>query len=191
MSKKLSLSEVTIYTIGHAARPLEDFIPLLKERGITRLVDVRTLPKSRHNPQFNQNVLQEELPAVEIVYTHMPGLGGLRHTRIDSPNTGWHNDSFRGYADYMQTPEFERNLKALIKYAQKDDETLAVMCAETVPWRCHRSLIADALVVRGITVVHIISATHSQQHKATPWAQVDGTEISYPAQDRQESLPED
>ncbi len=169
---------VEIFTIGHSTRAIREFTALLAEHHIQRLVDVRTVPRSRHNPQFNQDALPGALEQTGIAYTHQPGLGGLRHARKDSPNTGWHNASFRGYADYMMTAEFDRALAALIKLAGRD--RIAIMCAEAVPWRCHRSLIADALTARGVTVTHIMSAGHAQPHQITPFAQVDGIRVTYP-----------
>jgi uncharacterized protein (DUF488 family) len=167
-----------VLTVGHSTRPLKTFIELLKAHGVKLLVDVRTVPRSRHNPQFNQESLPESLAAVGIKYVHKPGLGGLRHPRHDSPNTGWRNASFRGFADYMQTPEFEKNLEKLSSLARR--ERLAIMCAEAVPWRCHRSLIADTLTVRGIPVEHIASATRRNRHAITPWARVEGLRNTYP-----------
>ena len=169
----------TVFTIGHSTRSTEDFIELIKNHRVTRVVDVRTIPRSRHNPQFNKDILPDALEKVSISYQHIVGLGGLRHARKDSPNLGWRNASFRGFADYMQTPEFTDNLEALIKLAQK--EIIVLMCAETVPWRCHRSLIADALLIRGISVEHIMSATSLKPHTLTPWAKVQGNVITYPA----------
>ena len=169
----------TVLTIGHSTRTLEEFIRLLQAHAVTRVVDVRTVPRSRHNPQFNRDTLPASLKAAGIGYTHMAELGGLRHTTLDSPNTGWRNASFRGYADYMQTPEFGKALDELIQLAKQD--RIAVMCAEAVPWRCHRSLIADALLVRGIQTEDILSATHRQVHALTLFARVDGERILYPA----------
>jgi uncharacterized protein (DUF488 family) len=167
-----------ILTIGHSTRPIEDFIHLLDAHGVKRLVDVRTLPRSGHNPQFNQDSLSAELKRRDIAYTHLPGLGGLRHARKDSSNLGWKNAGFRGFADYMQTPDFEKYLTQLIAMAKK--ERLAIMCAEAVPWRCHRSLISDALLVRGLRVEEISSLTRTQPHKLTPFAHIFGTEVTYP-----------
>ena len=167
-----------VLTIGHSARPLEEFVRLLDGHGVRCLVDVRTLPRSGHNPQFNQDALSVELKRHGISYTHIPGLGGLRHPRKDSTNLGWKNSGFRGFADYMQTPEFEKNLKQLIELAKKD--RLAIMCAEAVPWRCHRSLISDALLVRGLRVEEISSLSRTQPHKLNPFAHVFGTEVTYP-----------
>lgn len=169
----------TVLTIGHSTRTLEDFIRLLQAHLVTRVVDVRTVPRSRHNPQFNRDTLPAALKTAGIGYTHMSELGGLRHTTLDSPNTGWRNASFRGYADYMQTPEFGKALDELIQWAKRD--RIAVMCAEAVPWRCHRSLIADALLVRGIQTEDISSATQRRAHTLTPFARVDGERILYPA----------
>jgi len=159
---------------------------LLRVYGIRQLVDVRTIPRSRHNPQFNIESLRASLSAAGIAYRHMPGLGGLRHARRDSINTGWRNASFRGYADYMQTSEFRANLDELIAFSS--EAPTAIMCAEAVPWRCHRSLIADGLVVRGIEVREILSASKSQLHTLTPFAKVDGTEVSYPASGESNNL---
>jgi len=171
-------SRISIFTIGHSTHPISKFIEVLKVHEIKRIVDVRTIPKSRHNPQFNSVELEESLRAEGIDYLHMPGLGGLRHARKDSPNTAWRNASFRGFADYMQTEEFGINLEKLIEIAHHD--RVAIMCAEAVPWRCHRSLIGDALLVRGVDVLDI-TGTHSvHPHTLTPWAKVEGTKITYP-----------
>jgi uncharacterized protein (DUF488 family) len=169
---------MTIFTVGHSTRPIADFIRLLQAHGVERLVDVRTVPKSRFNPQFGREQLATSLAASGIHYTHMPGLGGLRRPRPDSTNTGWRNASFRGYADYMQTPEFEQSLARVIALA--DTERIVLMCAESVPWRCHRSLIADTLIVRGIDALEIASATSARPHTLTPFAHVDGTTVKYP-----------
>lgn len=169
-----------VLTIGHSTRTLPAFLEMLQGHAVKRLVDVRTVPRSRHNPQFNRDSLPEALGAADIRYTHMPGLGGLRHPRADSPNAGWRNDSFRSFADYMQTPEFATSLTALIEHARK--ERVAIMCAEAVPWRCHRSLIADALVARGVSVQHIMSPTRAEPHTLTPWARIEGDRVTYPAE---------
>jgi uncharacterized protein (DUF488 family) len=150
----------------------------LQDKGVTRVVDVRTIPKSRHNPQFNKDALPAALRAAGIAYQHASELGGLRRPVPNSCNQAWRNASFRGFADYMQTPEFERGLRKLITMAGKD--RIVLMCAEAVPWRCHRSLIADALLVRGVRVEHILSATRSQPHAITPFARVQRTHIVYP-----------
>lgn len=167
-------------TVGHSTRSIEDFIELLKAHGVKRLVDVRTVPRSRRNPQFNRETLPEALKSAGIEYTHLAELGGLRHPKADSPNTAWRNASFRGYADYMQTPEFTEGLRALIELTRRGP--LAIMCAEAVPWRCHRSLIADALLARGIEAEHIMSPTRRDKHRLTPWARVEGELVTYPAE---------
>ena len=169
-----------VLTIGHSTRPLEEFIALLQAHGVMRVVDVRTIPRSRTNPQFNKDSLPGSLKKAGLRYVHLPGLGGRRHAKPDSINAGWRNASFRGYADYMQTPEFKQNLEALIRLAGR--ERVALMCAEAVPWRCHRSLIGDALLVRGIPTEDIMSPTRRQVHKITPFAKVRGTTITYPVE---------
>ncbi len=169
----------TIYAIGHSTRPLDAFVEILQAHGITLLADIRTVPKSRHNPQFSQESLEQELPRRGIKYRHLGELGGLRHASKDSVNTGWENASFRGYADYMQTPEFQAALDWLVGLAA--DERVAIMCAEGNPFRCHRSLVADALTVRGITVLHISSRKSAKPHSLTPFAKVEGTRITYPS----------
>jgi uncharacterized protein (DUF488 family) len=172
-----------VFTIGHSTRPIEEFISLLKAHGVSRVVDVRTVPRSLHNPQFNQDSLPESLKKAGLSYTHMPGLGGLRHAKAGSTtNIGWRNASFRGYADYMQTPEFEQNLEELITLAQTAQ--VAIMCAEAVPWRCHRSLIADALLVRGIRVEDIMTPTRRTMHTLTPFAKVRGKTVTYPGEEQ-------
>ncbi len=168
-----------IFTIGHSTRPIEDFLSLLKHFNITELVDIRTIPKSRHNPQFNGQELAHVLRNHHIGYRHQKNLGGLRHTHAGSINMAWRNASFRGYADYMQTKEFEDGIKKLIKIAH--EKTVVIMCGEAVPWRCHRSLVGDALLVRGVDVEDIYSMTSSKSHVLTPWAAVQGTTITYPA----------
>jgi uncharacterized protein (DUF488 family) len=167
-----------VLTVGHSTRTLEEFIGLLQAHGVTCVADVRTIPRSRHNPQFNADSLPGSLKKAGIGYRHLPGLGGLRHTSHASTNTGWRNASFRGFADYMQTPEFQRALEHLVELA--GSERIALMCAEAVPWRCHRSLIADALLVRGIRAEHITSPTRRQAHTLTPFAEVQGLRLSYP-----------
>jgi 3-methyladenine DNA glycosylase/8-oxoguanine DNA glycosylase len=167
-----------LYTIGHSTRSIDDFIATLQAFDISVLVDIRTIPRSRHNPQFEGAALRRALRSHGIRYTHLAALGGLRRTRPDSPNTAWRNASFRGYADYMQTPEFARGLDAL--HALSETGTAAIMCAEAVPWRCHRSLVADALTVRGARVSHIAGADRSSPHRMTAFARVDGTRLTYP-----------
>ena len=168
-----------IFTIGHSTRSLEDFLAILKRYLIAELIDIRTIPKSRHNPQFNGPELAHALRNHHIGYRHQKKLGGLRHAHADSINMGWHNPSFRGFADYMQRPEFKDGIEELIIIAHK--KTVAIMCSEAVPWRCHRSLIGDALLVRAIQVDDIFSITSNKPHTLTPWAVVDGTNITYPA----------
>ena len=167
-----------VFTIGHSTRSIQDFISLLLARDIELVVDVRTVPRSRRNPQFNRETLPQSLQAADIGYEHVAALGGFRHPSPHSPNAGWRNASFRGYADYMQTAAFGAAIESLAERAQR--QRLAVMCAEAVPWRCHRSLIADALVSRGIPVEEIISATRTQPHAMTSFARVEGTTITYP-----------
>ena len=167
-----------VFTIGHSTRTWEAFLKLLRAHGIQRVVDVRSIPRSRHNPQFNRETLSVKLRSARIGYVHLRKLGGLRRARRDSPNLGWHNASFRGFADYMQTPEFEEGLQRLIKLARQKPS--ALMCAEAVPWRCHRSLIADALLLRKIQVGHIVSGKRVQPHALTAFARVRGTQITYP-----------
>ena len=170
---------LVVFTIGHSTRAWKAFLDLLRVHGIKRVVDVRSIPRSRHNPQFNRETLCLKLRSARIGYVHLRELGGLRHARRDSPNMGWRNASFRGFADYMQTPDFDAGLGRLIKLA-KQNKT-ALMCAEAVPWRCHRSLIADALVVRGIRVKDIISGKRSQIHLLTSFGRVHGRCITYPS----------
>lgn len=172
---------LTLYTVGHSTRPIKAFVELLKMFRIKQLVDVRTIPRSRHNPQFDTDQLSETLKAVSIRYVHMPQLGGLRHAHRDSPNTGWRNASFRGFADYMLQPEFQSGLDRLLKLARL--RRTAIMCAEAVPWRCHRSLIADALLVRGVHVEHIMSGKCAEAHTLTPFAHVAGLQITYPGEE--------
>ena len=167
-----------VLTVGHSTRPLAEFIALLAGHSVNLLVDVRTVPRSRHNPQFNRDTLPPALEAAGIRYVHAAGLGGFRRAHPGSLNMGWRNASFRGFADYMQTPEFAQNLADLIERATH--ERVVLMCAEAVPWRCHRSLIADALVAHGVRAEEIISATRLEVHKLTPFAWVDGTVITYP-----------
>ncbi len=168
-----------VLTIGHSTRPIDEFIKLLSAHGVTQLVDVRTVPRSRHNPQFNADALPASLASSGIGYVHASGLGGFRPTRADSQNCGWRNLSFRGYADYMQGNDFADNLFTLIELARRD--RVVLMCAEAVPWRCHRSLIADALLVHGVASCEIVSAKRLQLHRLTTFAEVRGVSISYPA----------
>jgi uncharacterized protein (DUF488 family) len=169
-----------VLTIGHSTRTLDEFIALLKAHAVTLVVDVRTIPRSRHNPQFDEDSLPDSLKKVGIGYVHKPGLGGLRHAKRDSLNDAWRNGSFRGYADYMQTPEFAKQIEELIQLAK--EHRIALMCAEAVPWRCHRSLIGDALTVRGIRTEDIMTLTQRRVHTLTPFAHVRGRTVTYPAE---------
>ncbi len=174
----MSADEPLVFTIGHSTRQLAELIGLLKAHNVDTLVDVRTVPRSRRNPQFNRETLPGALRASGLAYVHEPGLGGFRRAVPDSPNRGWRNASFRGYADYMQSEEFAQHLERVMQRARA--ERLALMCAEAVAWRCHRSLIADALLVHGFRVEEISSETRSQPHKLTSFAHVEGTRITYP-----------
>ena len=168
----------TILTVGHGRRSLQEFAELLNSFAVTLVVDVRTIPRSRHNPQFNRETLPEDLASQGISYHHQPGLGGLRKTRPDSINSGWHNSAFRGFADYMQTDAFRSSLDELINMAS--GQIPALMCAESLPWRCHRSLIADALLIRGIPVLHLFKPGLAEAHQLTGFARVNDTVITYP-----------
>ena len=183
MKSRPKENPLTIFTIGHSTRPIGEFLDLLRAHGIRQLLDIRTIPKSRRNPQFNTESLAESLHAAGIGYVHMKDLGGLRHAARDSINLAWRNASFRGYADYMQTPAFAEALDRAIHLAEETSPTV-LMCAEAVPWRCHRSLVADALLVRGMRVLEIISAAEPKEHKLTPFARVRGMHITYPADQR-------
>ena len=178
---------LTIFTVGHSTHSLEEFVDMLKAHDIAQLVDVRTIPKSRRVPQFNAESLATALPKLGVEYLHLKSLGGLRHAKKDSVNTGWRNASFRGYADYMGTDEFRQGIERLLKLART--KRTAIMCAEAVPWRCHRSLIGDALLVRGVRVEDIISSTSHREHELTPFAKVHGLEITYPGDANQELFP--
>ncbi len=172
------MSTSCILTIGHSTRTIEDFIDLLQAHGVQLIADIRTVPRSRRNPQFNEDTLAASLKKSGIDYVRLKELGGLRHPKKDSGNLGWRNASFRGFADYMQTKDFEAGINELIRLAR--DRTVAIMCAEALPWRCHRSLVADALLVRGIKVEHIMSLKNQIEHSMTKWAKVDGRQITYP-----------
>ena len=167
-----------IYTIGHSTHPIDRFIEMLKNFQIDKLIDVRTIPRSRFNPQFNKESLSKVLQEQSIGYEHFPGLGGLRHSKVDSLNKGWRNKSFRGYADYMQTEEFEKNIQKLMTQVEKC--LIAVMCAESVPWRCHRSLIADALLNHGFKVKDIMAPGKATLHQMNPMAKILEGKIYYP-----------
>ncbi|TAN31477.1 DUF488 domain-containing protein [bacterium] len=168
-------------TIGHSTRTLDEFVDLLRHHGVERLVDVRTVPASRRLPHFAKASLQRSLPASGIDYRHLPALGGLRKPKRDSVNAGWRNPSFRGYADYMQEDAFWQALAELVELAGA--RRTAIMCAEAVPWRCHRSLISDALTVRGIEVRHITGRKEGALHSLTPFARVEAGRITYPPPD--------
>ncbi|KQQ96442.1 DUF488 family protein [Massilia sp. Leaf139] len=174
-----------VCTIGHSNRPIEEFIDLLRQNDVACVLDIRTVPKSRHNPQFGQDALPVSLAAAGIGYRQIPGLGGLRKPLKDSPNSGWRNTSFRGYADYMQTEAFRENVEQVVALA--GEMRCALMCAESVPWRCHRSMVADALLVRGIPVEHIINPGKRRPARLTPFAQVVGEKIVYPPEAKAEN----
>jgi uncharacterized protein (DUF488 family) len=173
---------VRVHTLGHSTRSLDELVELLRALDIALLVDIRTIPRSRRNPQFNADTLETELRARGIRYVHLKELGGLRRPRPDSPNKGWRNESFRGYADYMQTEGFERGLERLHELASPRDGAgpIAIMCAEALPWRCHRSLVADALTARGAQVEHMTGPGRASPHRMTSFAEIDGARVSYP-----------
>ncbi len=173
-------AKLTVLTIGHSTRTIEEFLSILNGHRVERLVDVRSIPKSRRVPQFNSDALAASLREQRIEYVHLKNLGGLRHAKNDSVNLGWRNASFRGYADYMASEEFRDGLQRLLQLASA--KRTAIMCAEAVPWRCHRSLIGDALLVRGVSVEDIMSATSVRPHEMTPFARLDGLNIVYPAE---------
>lgn len=168
-----------IFTVGHSTRSADEFLALLQAHGITMLVDVRTVPKSRRHPHFAKDALEPFLVSHAIGYTHLPALGGLRKPRRDSVNGAWQNDSFRGYADHMQTDEFERGIAALLEMSQI--HRVAVMCAEAKWWQCHRQLIADALTARGVEVRHIMTRGDAPRHALTAFARVEGARVTYPS----------
>ena len=170
--------ETVVLTIGHSTRTLEEFVELLEVYSVTLLVDVRTVPGSRHNPQFNKETLPTILKHYGLRYIHMPEIGGLRHPKHESVNTAWKNSGFRGYADYMYTQEFTDSLLKIVALAREN--RLVLMCAEALPWRCHRNLLSDALVVRHIKVEHIISKDSVINHELNSLAQVEGRKITYP-----------
>ncbi len=167
-----------VFAIGHSTRPADELVALLRGAGIATLADVRTIPRSRANPQFEGRALARTLARAGIAYAHLPRLGGLRRARKDSPNGAWRNASFRGYADHMQTPEFEEGLRELRDLAKAGP--VAVMCAEAVPWRCHRSLLADALAARGVLVRHIVGRGRATPHRVTPFARIRDRRVTYP-----------
>ncbi len=169
---------LVVYTVGHSTRELPAFLELLRTHEIKQRVDVRTIPRSRKNPQFNVDTLRGALRAAGARYVHLAALGGLRHAARDSINTGWRNASFRGFADYMRRPEFKKGLERLVKLAST--RPTAIMCAEALPWRCHRSLIADALAILGVRIVHIFRPGLTREHTLTSFAHVEGLDITYP-----------
>jgi uncharacterized protein (DUF488 family) len=168
-----------LYTVGHSTRSLDELVGLLHGHGIVLLADIRTAPGSRRLQHFSRVALEAELPGRGIDYVHLPELGGLRRPRPDSPNAGWRNESFRGFADHMATAEFAAALERLLQLGRA--RPTAAMCAEAVPWRCHRSLVADALLVRGVEVRHVLGPGRAQAHTLTPFAHVDAGRITYPA----------
>jgi uncharacterized protein (DUF488 family) len=180
IARKTDGERGTLYTIGHSTRTTRELVELLRAHGVQQVVDVRIIPKSRHNPQFNRPALSRSLHAVKIGYRHLKALGGLRHTRPDSINLGWRNVSFRGFADYMQTEDFAAGLARLEQLAAR--RPTAIMCAEALPWRCHRSLIADALTVARWRVLHIKSRQTARPHRRTPFLRVRSGRLLYPAQ---------
>ncbi len=176
-----------IFTIGHSTRPLKDFIQILNAYKVGVLADIRRVPRSKHNPQFDQETFRERLKEAGLQYIPMPGLGGFRRAHPDSKNLAWRSPGFRGFADYMESREFEENLKELLRIANQ--KRTSVMCAEALPWRCHRSLLADALTIRGLQVEHILSLTQSQPHKLHPCAKVVEGVLTYPKWEVYKGLP--
>lgn len=173
------MATTTLFTIGHSTRTFEQFASILAAHGICALADVRTVPRSRRVPHFNAETLARALADLGIEYVPLPALGGLRKPRADSANLAWRNASFRGYADYMQTPAFVAGLEQLTRIASA--RPTAIMCAEAVPWRCHRSLIADALIARGWQVIDLMGPHSAKPHNLTDFAHVQGTNVTYPA----------
>jgi uncharacterized protein (DUF488 family) len=169
-----------IFSIGHSTRPLHQFLALLRPHGIHTLVDIRSIPHSRRNPQYNQEALQQAIEAEGLGYKHLAALGGHRRAREDSPNTGWINPAFRGYADYMQTAVFEQGLCELLEL-NRAVGPVAIMCSEAVPWRCHRSMVADALVLRGASVLHILGVDRARAHQLNPMVHIEGAVLFYSA----------
>jgi uncharacterized protein (DUF488 family) len=168
----------TVFTIGHSTHPFDEFVQILNAFNIDMIADVRSIPASRHNPQYNQAGLEVELPRLGIRYVHMKELGGLRHAARSSPNTAWKNASFRGFADHMQTVGFSAGIDQLVEWIPHN--RIALMCAEVLPWRCHRSLIGDALLLKGLIVKDILNGKTIRSHLMTPWAVVNGSTITYP-----------
>ena len=180
----MRLDSAPVYTIGHSTRTADDFIALLRAHAIAQIADVRMFPMSRRLPHFNRDILAAHLARHEMAYRHLPALGGRRRPRPDSVNGAWQHESFRGYADHMATPEFQKGLDDLLHYALPHDGSggpTAIMCAESLWWQCHRRLIADALVARQVPVVHIMTDTRTEPHAMTPFAVVHGVEVTYPS----------
>jgi uncharacterized protein (DUF488 family) len=176
-----------LWTIGHSTLPISEFVRLLHAHGIKVLVDIRTVPRSQHNPQFNTDALARSLAKAGINYQHSAELGGLRKPQKDSLNQGWRNASFRGYADYMQTKKFQRAVEELMAYGTK--QNTVIMCAEAVPWRCHRSLIADVLLVNQWEIYHIMSGADAKPHQLTSFARIIDKQLWYPKPDESASAP--
>ena len=174
-----------MFTIGHSTRSLDELLGLLRENGVELLADIRRYPGSRRYPHFSSESLATALPEHGIAYVHMPELGGRRKPRPDSPNGAWRNEQFRGYADYMGTAAFHEAVDRLLAFP----EAAAVMCAEAVPWRCHRNLVADDLLRRGIPVLHILGAHSVQEHQMNPHARIDGNQVIYPASYNLQLIP--
>lgn len=171
---------MTIYAFGHSTRTIGETIEMLRAHGVSLVCDIRTVPRSRHNPQFNSSELAASLEENGIGYLHLEKLGGFRRPDRNSDlNAGWRNSSFRGYADYMQSADFEAGLRELLALAS--NETVAIMCSEGNRFRCHRSLVSDALLVHGLTVIHISGPGPGTAHKLTPFALIEGRKIVYPA----------
>jgi len=180
MSDRLGAGATPIFTIGHSTRSIEALIAMLRENGVARLADIRRYPGSRKHPQFSKESLTASLSTEGIAYEHFVDLGGRRRPRPDSPNTVWRNDQFRGYADHMATPEFRRAVELLLAVSP----VTAVLCAEAVPWRCHRNLLADELTRRGVDVIHILDAGVTRPHTMNPAARIEGEALIYPANDQ-------
>jgi len=169
-----------IYTIGHSTRTLDELVALLRDHGVTRLADIRRYPGSRRHPQFSRDTLEVSLPQHDIAYEHFAGLGGRRNPRKDSENLAWENEQFRGYADHMAGEVFQRAVDQLLAA----EEATAVMCAEAVPWRCHRNLLADELVRRGVEVLHILGPGQSRMHELSAMARIEDGRVVYPLPQR-------
>ncbi|RKH56504.1 DUF488 domain-containing protein [Corallococcus llansteffanensis] len=174
-----------MFALGHSTRTVEELVEMLWANGVRTLVDIRTVPRSRTNPQFNVDVLGKTLMRAGVEHLHLAALGGLRRARKDSPNGAWRNASFRGYADYMLTKDFTQGLEALREVALRGP--VALMCAEALRWRCHRSLVADALWARGVPVMHITSPTRVEPHLLTAFAELRGRQVLYPARSEEPS----